>query len=72
MSAIDDDLADLAAEFTGWHVWRGRSAAGRETDWHATGRRSGGTRPLRLAAPDSASLRQLLAQQEALKATVAA
>jgi hypothetical protein len=67
------DLAALASDFPGWHVWRARSVSGAETDWHATARRPGadGTRG-RLAAPDVAALRELLAQQEALKAVVAA
>lgn len=69
---VTDELAALAAEFTGWHVWRGRSASGRETDWHATGRRGRGERKAaRLAAADAEALRALLAQHEALKAVAA-
>ena len=64
----NDDLAALAAEFTGWHIWRGRSAAGRETDWHATSKRREDGKPRRLAAADAAGLRTLLAQEEALVA----
>ena len=44
------EMADLAAEFGGWHIWRGRSASGRETDWHATSKRRKGGRRIRLAA----------------------
>jgi hypothetical protein len=64
-------MAALAAEFTAWHIWRGRSAGGRETDWHATGKRRGDGGRARLAALDAATLRALLAQHEALE-TVAA
>jgi hypothetical protein len=63
-----DDLSALAAEFTGWHIWRGRSASGRETDWHATSKRREGGKCRRLAAADAAGLRALLAQEEALVA----
>jgi hypothetical protein len=64
----DDDLAALAAEFTGWHIWRGRSPSGRETDWHATSKRRENGKRARLAAADAAGLRALLAQEEALVA----
>jgi hypothetical protein len=66
------DLAALASDFPGWHVWRARSLSGAETGWHATARRPGrdGTRG-RLASPDAAALREMLAQQEALKAAAA-
>ena len=64
----NDDLAALAAEFTGWHIWRGRSAAGRETDWHATSKRREDGNRRRLATADAAGLRALLAQEEALVA----
>ena len=67
-----DDLAALTAEFAGWHIWRGRSASGRETDWHATSRRQRNGKRRRLAAPDAAALRVLLAQEQALSAEVAA
>lgn len=66
-----DDLAALAAQFAGWHIWRGRSASGRDTDWNATGkRRVNGKRP-RLAAPDADALRALLDQHEAVGAVAA-
>ena len=68
--SVTDDLAALAADFTGWHIWRGRSASGRETDWHATGRAA--RKAARLAAADAEALRALLAQHEALKAVTAA
>ena len=71
VNVLADDLADLAAEFTGWHIWRARSASGRETGWHATGRPCGERKPARLAAADAAALRALLEQQEALKAVAA-
>lgn len=64
-------MAALAAEFSGWHVWRGRSAAGQETDWHATSKRRKGGRRIRLAAGTSEALRALLAQNEALEVVAA-
>lgn len=64
-----NDLASIAAQYAGWHIWRGRSSSGRETDWHATGKRPGN--PERLSAPDAEGLRALLAQHEALKAVPA-
>ncbi|HET6187112.1 MAG TPA: hypothetical protein VFE59_08930 [Trebonia sp.] len=63
-----DDLTALAADFAGWHIWRGRSASGRETDWHATSKRRESGKRARLAAADAAGLRALLAQEEALVA----
>lgn len=66
----DDDLAALAAEFTGWHIWRSRSASGAETGWRATRKKQRNARggPGRLAAADAAGLRSLLAKEEALVA----
>ena len=70
---VTDELAALAADFTGWHIWRGRSASGRETDWHATARAAcGDRRAARLAAADAEALRALLAQHEALRTVAAA
>ena len=66
----DDDLAALAAEFPGWHIWRSRSANGAETGWRATRKRQRGVRiagtAARLAAASPTVLRALLAQEEAL------
>jgi hypothetical protein len=68
-----NDMATLAADFPGWHVWRGRSGTGKETDWHATAsrqlRRAGALG--RLTAADARALRALLGQQEALRELVA-
>jgi hypothetical protein len=63
-----DDLAAIAADFAGWHIWRGRSASGRETDWHATSKQREDGKRRRLAAADAVGLRALLAQEEALVA----
>jgi hypothetical protein len=64
-----DDLTALAADFPGWHIWRSRSASGRETGWNATrkGRapRDGGALPI-LAEAEADALRFALGQQEAL------
>ncbi len=66
-----DDLAALAADFEGWHVWRGRSPSGAEAEWHATCRRREGGRPARLTAPDAAGLREQLAAHEAVEGAAA-
>lgn len=66
-----DELAALTADFTRWHIWRGRSAGGLMTDWHATSRRRRNGKRIRLAAADAAALRALLAQDEALEAVAA-
>jgi hypothetical protein len=66
-----NEMAALAADFPGWHVWRGRSGSGAETDWHATASRAlrkAGTLG-RLTATDAPGLRALLAQQHAVSAT---
>jgi hypothetical protein len=63
-----DDLGALAVDFAAWHIWRGRSASGKETDWHATSKRRDGEKRRRLDAADAAGLRALLAQEEALVA----
>jgi hypothetical protein len=65
---VTDELAALAAEFTGWHIWRGRSASGRPTDWNATGKHRVNGKCPRLTAPDAAGLRDLLAREKALVA----
>ena len=64
-----DDMAVLAADFPGWHVWRARSGSGVLTDWHATASRQARKPGAlgRLAAPSAAGLRALLGQQEALR-----
>jgi hypothetical protein len=69
-----NDMAALAADFPGWHVWRGRSGSGTETDWHATASRDlrkAGAQG-RLSAASAPALRALLGQQEALRQLVAA
>lgn len=68
---MTDDLGAISAKFTGWHIWRGRSASGRETDWHATSRKRLNGRRVRLAAPDADGLRVLLGQHEAVSAVAA-
>ena len=65
-------LAELAAEFTGWHVWRSRDGRGRDCDWNATRHRM--PRPAapgiarRVTAADPAGLRGLLEQQRTAEA----
>jgi hypothetical protein len=66
-ASSSDDIAALAAEFPGWHIWHSRSRRGAETGWHATRKRRGMRKGARLAA-DAAGLRPLLAQEESLGA----
>jgi hypothetical protein len=74
MIAESPALPDLAAEFPGWHIWRGRDAAGRDTDWHATRRarlapaEASGGMLARLSAGSAGSLREQLWQQQAITA----
>jgi hypothetical protein len=74
-----DTLADLAAAYTAWHIWRGRDGRGADKGWYATRRRRLSPPELhaglaaRLSADDLDSLRSLLAQhlvieERALKA----
>jgi hypothetical protein len=68
------EMATLAADFPGWHVWRGRSGNGAEAEWHATAHpaaRKPGTLG-RLAAPNAPGLRALLGRQGALRRELAA
>lgn len=66
-------LADLAAAFPGWHIWRGRDGRGADKGWYATRHRRLGATELhtglaaRLSADDPASLRGLLGQQVVLE-----
>lgn len=32
----DQELAELAADFEDWHIWRGRDIHGQPVGWHAT------------------------------------
>ncbi len=62
-------LADLAAAYPGWHIWRGRDSGDADKGWYATRRRRLATPELhaglaaKLSAGDPAALRSLLAQQ---------
>jgi len=63
-------LADLAAAYPGWHIWRGRDSRGADKGWYATRRRRltapelhAGSLAAKLSADDPAALRSLLAQQ---------
>ena len=66
-------LADLAAEFPGWHIWRGRDGRGADQGWFATRRRRPAAADAAaglvatLSADDAMSLRGLLAQQQVIK-----
>jgi hypothetical protein len=70
-------LADLAAGFPGWHIWRGRDGRGADRGWYATRRRRLTAAELeagltaRLSADDSASLHGLLAQQQVTETRIA-
>ncbi len=63
-----DELAALAADFPGWHIWRSRVASGADAGWRATRKKRQAGKPGRLAAADAAGLRGQLAQQEVLVA----
>lgn len=73
---VADDMAALAADFPGWHIWRTRGSSGAETDWNATrkGRKRGAGAGMltRVTAPSAPSLRAILGQQEALRQDPAA
>ena len=64
-------LAELAAEFPGWHVWRGRDGRGADQGWFATRRRrvAGAAAGLTatLSAGDAVSLHGMLAQQRVIE-----
>ena len=73
MSRTDEQaLADLAADFPAWHVWRSRDGRGRDHGWNATRRRKPGRGALsagvlaRVTAVSAAGLRGLLEQQRAV------
>jgi hypothetical protein len=66
-------LAELAAEFPGWHVWRGRDGRGADQGWFATWRRRLSAAQVAaglvatLSAGDPESLHGMLAQQRAIE-----
>lgn len=68
-----DVLAGLTAEFTGWHIWRGRDGRDAPKGWYATRQRR--LRPEELdagltgllTADDAESLRSQLAQQQVIE-----
>jgi len=65
-------LADVAAEFPAWHIWRGRDGRGADQGWFATRRRrltqaeTGAGLAATLSAGDAAALRDMLGQQQVL------
>jgi len=66
-------LAELAAVFPGWHVWRGRDGRGADQGWFATRRRrlsaaqiAAGLAAM-LSAGDPESLHGMLAQQRVIE-----
>jgi hypothetical protein len=64
-----EPLAGLAADFPGWHIWRGRDGRGSHKGWYATRQRRLRAAELNaglaatLNADDAETLRGLLAQQ---------
>jgi hypothetical protein len=66
-------LASVAAEYPGWHVWRGRNGRGTDEGWFATRRRrlpAAGSAPglvATLSAGDAESLQSLLEQQRVIE-----
>lgn len=75
---LREPLAVLAADFGGWHIWRGRDGKGACKGWYATRRRRLRAAELdaglaaTLGADDAESLRGLLTQQEVIGARSAA
>jgi hypothetical protein len=71
-------LADLAAEFPGWHVWRGRDGRGIEQGWFATRRRrlsaadTAAGLAVTLSAGDAMALHSMLKQQHVIEGRLAA
>jgi hypothetical protein len=69
-------LAELAASFPGWHIWRSRDSRGRHSDWNATRHKT--PRPTapgiarRITASDAIGLHELLEQQEAAQSVLRA
>ena len=69
-----EPLADLAADFRGWHIWRGRDGRGADKEWYATRPRRLSPAELAaglavtLSADDARSLRGRLAQQRVTEA----
>jgi hypothetical protein len=71
-------LADLAAGFPSWHIWRGRDGRGADKGWYATRHRrrlttqelsAGLTNTLK--AENAAYLHDLLAQQQVIEQQIA-
>lgn len=68
-----ETLAELAAEFPGWHVWRGRDGRGGDQGWFATRRRrvaaaeAAAGLAATLSAGDAVSLHGMLAQQRVIE-----
>ena len=71
-------LADLAAAFPGWHIWRGRDGRGTDKGWYATRRRRrltmqehGAGLAATLNADDAVSLHDLRVQQQVIEQQMA-
>ena len=70
---IPDALAGLTAEFTGWHIWRGRDGRGNPKGWYATRQRRLTAEELdagltgMLSADDAGTLHSQLAQQQVIE-----
>jgi hypothetical protein len=67
-----ETTSGLAAAYPGWHIWRGRDGSGADKGWYATRRQHLTARAApglaeTLGADDPASLRALLAQQQAIE-----
>ena len=60
----DQEIAELAEEWPGWHIWRGRDRYGRPAGWHATP--MPGTRAGMVTAGGPQELRRRLRDTSAL------
>jgi hypothetical protein len=73
VTRLPEPLADLAADFANWQIWRGRDGRGAAKGWYATRQRRLRAEELdagltgMLNADDAGSLRSQLAQQQVIE-----
>ena len=74
---LPEPLADLAADFADWHIWRGRDGRGALKGWYATRQQRLRAEELdagftgMLSADDAESLRSQLTQQQVVEQRMA-
>jgi hypothetical protein len=73
VEAQAETLAGLAADYPGWHIWRGRDGRGADKGWYATRQRRLRPEELNagaaatLGADEGTGLRAKLAQQQVIE-----